>query len=96
VWALAEEENTEHICSSDDPSAKRWLFAMMKSMPRDEFAKVVVTLWAIWFARRKIIHEYEFQSPLSTHAFIQRCLQDLAVTSPHKASVSVGPKPVHR
>jgi hypothetical protein len=45
------------------------LFAMMESMPCDEFAKVAVTLWRIWYARQKIIHDEEYQSPLSTHLF---------------------------
>jgi cell division protein FtsW (lipid II flippase) len=61
---LAEEGITEHVCAKEDSSAKNWLFIMMESMPRDEFAKVAVTLWSIWYARRKIIHDEEFQSPL--------------------------------
>jgi hypothetical protein len=40
---------------------------MMEAMPHDEFIVVAVTLWAIWYARRKNIHEDEFQSPLWTH-----------------------------
>jgi hypothetical protein len=54
----------------------------METLTRDDFAKVAVTLWAIWFARRKILHEGEYQSPLSTHLFIERYLKDLAIASP--------------
>jgi ribonuclease HI len=81
VWALADEAITEHLCMNEDPNPKQWLFAMMESLSRDDFARVAVTLWAIWFARRKIIHEEEFQSPLSTHMFIQSYLRDLSISS---------------
>jgi hypothetical protein len=43
----------------------------------EKFIEVLVTLWAIWWTRRKIIHEEEYQSPLSTHGFITRYLEDL-------------------
>jgi ribonuclease HI len=81
VWALADENLVEHISMNEDPSAKCWLFVMMESLTRDDFARVAVTLWAIWFARRKIIHEGEFQSPLSTHMFIQRYLSELSIVA---------------
>jgi ribonuclease HI len=66
---------------NEDPSPKLWLFAMMESLSRDDFARVAVTMWAIWYARRKIIHDEVYQSPLSTHLFIQNYLRDLSVTS---------------
>jgi hypothetical protein len=69
VWALANDEVIEHMSRTEDPSAKQWLFSMLESLSLDDFATMVVTLWAIWFARRKIISEGEFQSPLSTHMF---------------------------
>jgi ribonuclease HI len=84
VWALAEEGITEHVSMNDDPSARNWLFAMMESLPRDDFARVAVTLWAIWYARRKIVHEGEFQSPLSTHLFIENYLRDLSIAGTTK------------
>jgi hypothetical protein len=37
---------------------------------------VVVTLWALWHARRKIIHEGQYRSPLSTHCFVKRFIAD--------------------
>lgn len=39
--------------------------------------KLSVTLWAIWAARRKAIHEGIFQSPHSTHSFITRFIDEL-------------------
>jgi hypothetical protein len=81
VWALADEGIVEHLCRNEDPSAKQWLFAMMESLSRDDFARVAVGLWAIWYARRKIIHDEEFQSPPSTHLFIENYFRDLAISS---------------
>ena len=39
-------------------------------------------MWAIWYARRKAIHEGIFQSPLSTHNFVERFIRDLNLTKP--------------
>jgi hypothetical protein len=78
------------------PSAKVGLWAvsrlrlihrLVRTLPvrlliHDDFAKVAVTLWAICFARRRILHEDEYQSPLSTHLFIERYLKDLVIASP--------------
>jgi ribonuclease HI len=79
VWALADEEIAEHASLLDIPSSKQWQFALMETLSRDNFARVAVTLWAIWYARRKMIHEEQFQSPLSTHLFIESYLQDLSI-----------------
>lgn len=37
----------------------------------------MVTLWAIWTARRKLIHEGINQSPLSTHLFVTSFIAEL-------------------
>jgi hypothetical protein len=39
------------------------------------------------FERRKIIHEEEYQSPLSTHLYIQSYLHDLLVVASEKRVV---------
>ena len=39
-------------------------------------------LWAIWTARRKAIHEEIYQSPMSTHDFIQSFLVELQALNP--------------
>jgi hypothetical protein len=41
-----------------------------------------VVLWAIWYSRRKAIYEQTFQSPLSTHSFIEIFLSDLDMGMP--------------
>jgi hypothetical protein len=60
VWALMDESVTEHMCRSEEPSAKQWLFLMMESLSKEDFARISVTLWAIWHARRKVIFDDEF------------------------------------
>jgi hypothetical protein len=62
-----------------DPSARVWIFEMMAKLNMDEFIKVLVMLWAMWMARRKAIHEGEFQSLMATHCFVRRFLDDLAL-----------------
>ena len=58
VWALECEEIVENICSIQEMNARGCLKE--------------VTMWAIWYARRKAVHENIFQSPLSTHSFVDR------------------------
>jgi hypothetical protein len=48
-----------------------------------------VTLWAIWYARRKAIHENTFQSPLSTYYFVTKFVADLQNSKPHKGEKTV-------
>ena len=66
---------------NNEASAKQWLFTMMENLSRDGFSKVAFTLWSIWYARRKILHEEEFQCPLSKHLFIESYQRDLSVVS---------------
>ena len=40
----------------------------------------MVTLWALWHAKRKAVYENIFQSPLSTHSFVVRFIADLDLT----------------
>jgi ribonuclease HI len=54
---------------------------VLATLQRDELTWVVVTLWAIWFARRKGILENIFRSPLSTHSFVERFITDLNLIS---------------
>jgi hypothetical protein len=93
VWALADEGITDQVCMNEDTSAKQWLFAMIESLSREDFAQVAVTLWATWYARRKIIYDDEYQIPLSTHLFIERYLRDLAIAIPSKGTNKGVPAP---
>jgi ribonuclease HI len=52
---------------------------MMHAMDHDDFTTMVVTLWAIWHARRKLIHEDVAQSPLTTFQFIEGYIADLQI-----------------
>jgi ribonuclease HI len=54
---------------------------MFESMDHDDLTRMIVTLWSIWHARRKLIHEDIQQSPAATHAFIDSFLRDLGSTS---------------
>jgi hypothetical protein len=47
VWALTDEDISEHISLSTEPSAKQWLFSMFESMKHEDLTKMLVTLWAI-------------------------------------------------
>jgi hypothetical protein len=65
VWALSNPTIVEHMCITTEPSARQWLFSMMQAMDHQDFTRLAVTMWAIWYARRKVIHEEIFQSPIS-------------------------------
>lgn len=64
VWSLLDEDLVEHIIACNIPDAKLWFLEMMESTKEEEFLKILVTLRAIWWVRRKAIHEQEYQSPL--------------------------------
>ncbi|PNT71871.1 hypothetical protein BRADI_2g36635v3 [Brachypodium distachyon] len=69
VWALLDEELTEHVIQNSFTDAKPWLFLLMESMPAAEFAIILTTLWAVWWARRKAIHEEKIPKPLVYFCF---------------------------
>lgn len=73
------------LSTSTEPDAKTWIFTLMDTLPHKDFIRVLVTLWAIWHARRKAIHENDFPSPASTHAFIDRFIAELASLKPTQA-----------
>lgn len=77
VWSLREDGIIVPLTSDETSDAKLWLFSLSNTLKADQFVEVLVTLWALWWARRKAIHESEFQSPLSTHLFIQRYLDEI-------------------
>jgi hypothetical protein len=59
-----------------EQDATQWLFSMMNTLKQEDLTFCLVTLWAIWFARCKAIHEGSFQSPLSTHLFVESLISD--------------------
>ncbi|XP_073363196.1 uncharacterized protein [Aegilops tauschii subsp. strangulata] len=50
---------------------------MHEALSQPEFVRLIITLWAVWRARRKAIYEDIFTSPMSTHQFINAYLGDL-------------------
>lgn len=77
IWALMDEDLIDFLAANKHDDPKLWLFELVESVSQREMIQILVTLWAIWWARRRSIHEQNFQSPLSTFSFIQRFLQDL-------------------
>jgi hypothetical protein len=77
VWALIDEEIMEHISLLEEDDARQWLAGLMATLNHEAHMKVFVTLWAIWNARRRAIHEQVYQSPLSVHFFVQQFVADL-------------------
>jgi hypothetical protein len=61
----------EVICSVQGTNAKGWLTEVFSILEHDELKRVVVTIWAICYARRKVVYENTFQNPLSTHHFFR-------------------------
>lgn len=51
----------------------------MKVLLHADFVKLLVTLWAVWWARRQAIHEGIFQSPQATHASVGRFIMELEI-----------------
>jgi hypothetical protein len=78
VWALVDEDLTEHIALTNEPVARYWIFSMIEEiMRKDDLIRLFVTMWAIWHAKRKAIHENHYQSPMATMAFVNRFIEDL-------------------
>ena len=50
---------------------------MFDSMPSDELVTMIVTRWAIWSSRRKLIYEGIFQTPFATHGFISNYISEI-------------------
>jgi hypothetical protein len=101
VWALSDSMMVEHMTAYDEPNAKHWLFRMMDTLPHDHFTRLTVTLWAIWTARRKAIHEEIFQNPISIHGFITSYLSELQtipsfIAPKPKQTKAIAPRAVPR
>jgi ribonuclease HI len=84
VWALAPDGVTEHMERTTEPDAKQWLFSMIATLRQEDLTFCLVTLWAIWYAQRKAIHEDIFQIPLSTLHFVENFIRDLKIVETKK------------
>lgn len=81
VWVLVDEELYEKIKECVEPCARNWLFNLDEQLSKEEYVKMLVTLWAIWKAKRDLIHENSYQSPFSTSKFIMNFIQELDMLS---------------
>jgi hypothetical protein len=88
VWALGREDVAEHMSTIQERDARSWLSVLTSTLTHEEMTRVVVTMWAIWYARRKVILENSFQSPLSTHNFVERFISELCLINPQKIQQS--------
>lgn len=86
VWVLLDEDLYDRVKHCTEPRAKHWLFTLDDQLQEDEYVKVMVTLWALWKARRDIIHEEKYQTPFATCGFITSYIQDLKSLEEPKGS----------
>lgn len=77
VWALEDEELVEVMMQNREPDAKRFIFSLLEALPHVDFVKLLVTLWAIWYAHRKALHEQSFQALYATNQFAGRYISEL-------------------
>jgi hypothetical protein len=82
---LEKEDLTKFIGALQE-DARAWLAKVFTSLPQQDMVRVVVTLRAIWYARRKAIYENSYQGPLSTHCFIDRFIADLGEPASKKST----------
>jgi hypothetical protein len=82
VWALENPDLVDLLHHRVEPDAKRWNFSLMDSLPHVDFVSVLMTLWAIWHAWRKAIHEGNFENPEATHNFIKSYVRDRKAIKP--------------
>lgn len=62
------------LLQANNLTLKPWLYDMLDQLLHVEAVKVMVALWTVWWAKRKAVHENEFQSPMSSFLFIQNFL----------------------
>ena len=77
VWELTDGGIVHAMHQSREPDAKRWIFTILDSVPHNQFIWLPVTLWVIWHARPKEIHEAVFQSLRGTHELIERFITEI-------------------
>jgi hypothetical protein len=58
--SLEREEIVERLSEMQEENAKAWVAGLIKSVSHGDLVRLVVTMWAIWYARRKGIYENNF------------------------------------
>jgi hypothetical protein len=81
VWVLVDEELYDKIRECVQPCARNWLFELDGQLPKDEYVKMLVTMWAIWKVKRDVMHEDFYQSPFATCKFITNYIQELGLVA---------------
>lgn len=67
---------------------------MNETMQQQDYTQIIVTLWAIRAARRKVIYEDIFQTPYATHCFINSYLDEIKfLQKPETTSTAHVPAP---
>jgi len=79
---LEKEDLIAFICQIETSDARVWLAEVMAALKHEELTRVVVRLWAIWYARRQALFENNFQSPFSTNSFVERFISELEMIKP--------------
>lgn len=77
VWALSDEALVSRMTENSEPNAKNWMFELYDTLDNTAFTRMAVTLWSIWFARRKAIYEGIFRSPQQTSLFVNTFIGEL-------------------
>jgi uncharacterized protein YbaP (TraB family) len=77
VWALVDDGIIEHLSYLDEGNARDWLANLIDTLKHEDQVRVFLTLWAVWHARRKAMHEQIYQSPLSVHFFMENFIVDV-------------------
>ena len=93
TWVLSSDDVIDQLSGVQYEGARHWIFAMKEKLKQDEFVRLAVTLWAIWGARRKAIHEGIFQSPFTIHSLISSYLREIEMLNqpslnPERAAVT--------
>jgi hypothetical protein len=86
VWSLSTDELNDTMRDNLSLNAKNWMFMMHEKLPHDVFTRMVVTLWALWRARRRAMHEDIYDSPLQIHHFVNAFMRDIQILSTPKQS----------
>jgi hypothetical protein len=77
VWAQLDEDIIELITTLHIADPMYWVLFMCTNIPQELDIQILVTCWAIWYARRKAIHEGIFQSPLAIITVASKVVEEL-------------------
>jgi hypothetical protein len=73
-----DEDMLDLLASLRFSDPKHWVSYMCSNIPQADGIRVLVTCWAIWYARRKAIHGI-FKSPFSIIIMINRLIEEFEI-----------------